>query len=59
MRSSQQGQSGTADSRYRHGAGFLWVACGLGLVHAAFSLYWALGGQWLLATVGRFAVQAA
>ncbi len=59
MGSSLQGQAGTADSRYRHGAGFLWAACGLGLVHAAFSLYWALGGQWLLATVGRFAVQPA
>lgn len=28
------------------------IAMLLGLVHAAFSLYWALGGQWLLETVG-------
>ncbi|WP_309476784.1 DUF3995 domain-containing protein [Arthrobacter sp. ISL-95] len=26
-------------------------------MHAGFSLYWALGGQWLLATVGPWAVQ--
>ncbi|MDQ2745130.1 MAG: DUF3995 domain-containing protein [Chloroflexota bacterium] len=28
-----------------------------GTVHAGFSLYWAVGGQWLLATVGQWAVQ--
>lgn len=27
-----------------------------GVVHAAFSAYWALGGDWLLATVGAWAV---
>ncbi|GMA38495.1 hypothetical protein GCM10025883_05400 [Mobilicoccus caccae] len=27
-----------------------------GLLHAAASLYWALGGTWLLDTVGQFAV---
>ncbi|MFD1846476.1 DUF3995 domain-containing protein [Arthrobacter flavus] len=26
-------------------------------MHAGFSLYWALGGRWLLATVGQWAVQ--
>lgn len=26
------------------------------MVHAGFSLYWALGGRWLLATVGQWAV---
>ena len=26
------------------------------MLHAAASLYWALGGQWLLATVGQWAV---
>ena len=32
-------------------------ACAVGLVHAGFSLYWALGGWWLLNTVGQWAVQ--
>lgn len=36
---------------------FVWLACIAGTVHAGFSLYWALGGQWLLATVGQWAVQ--
>lgn len=31
-------------------------ACAVGLVHAGFSLYWALGGWWLLDTVGQWAV---
>jgi hypothetical protein len=35
---------------------WVWVAAVLGLVHAAFSAYWALGGQWLLDTVGHWAV---
>ncbi len=30
-----------------------------GLVHAAFSLYWAVGGRWLLPTVGQWAVRLA
>lgn len=34
----------------------VWVAAAAGAVHAAASLYWALGGQWLLATVGQWAV---
>lgn len=33
------------------------VAAVAGLVHAASSLYWALGGTWLLPTVGRWAVR--
>jgi len=32
------------------------VAGVVGVLHAAASLYWALGGQWLLATVGQWAV---
>jgi Protein of unknown function (DUF3995) len=47
-----------------------WAACACGLAYVAISLYWALGGSWLLATVGaslagtasvavRFAVWAA
>lgn len=36
---------------------WLWVACAAGLVHAAFSAYWAVGGDWLLATVGQWAVE--
>lgn len=31
-------------------------ACGAGLVHAGFSLYWGLGGRWLLDTVGEWAL---
>ncbi|MCC9196714.1 DUF3995 domain-containing protein [Arthrobacter sp. zg-Y820] len=38
---------------------FVWVACAAGAVHAAFSLYWAVGGRWLLATVGAWAVEHA
>ncbi|MGY1849328.1 DUF3995 domain-containing protein [Blastococcus sp. SYSU DS1021] len=34
----------------------VWVAGSLGLLHAAASLYWAVGGRWLLATVGQWAV---
>lgn len=34
-------------------------ACLVGLVHAAFSLYWALGGRWLIDTVGVWAADAA
>ncbi|ACL41359.1 conserved hypothetical protein [Pseudarthrobacter chlorophenolicus A6] len=34
----------------------VWVAGVAGTVHAAFSAYWAAGGQWLLATVGTWAV---
>lgn len=29
------------------------LALTIGLVHAGFSLYWALGGRWLLDTVGK------
>lgn len=35
------------------------IGCGLGLIHAGFSLYWALGGSWLLDTVGLWAVDLA
>jgi hypothetical protein len=52
------------------GLGAAWAACACGLAYVAISLYWALGGGWLLATVGaslagtstaavRFAVWAA
>lgn len=37
----------------------LWVAAILGTLHAASSIYWAFGGQWLLETVGQWAVEAA
>ncbi|MBP2216901.1 DUF3995 domain-containing protein [Arthrobacter sp. CAN_C5] len=36
---------------------FVWAAGIAGTVHAVFSLYWAFGGQWLLATVGQWAVE--
>lgn len=32
------------------------TACGAGSIHAASSVYWALGGTWLLDTVGDWAV---
>lgn len=32
------------------------MAGAAGMLHAAASLYWALGGQWLLATVGQWAL---
>ena len=34
----------------------VWLAAAAGTLHAASSLYWALGGQWLLSTVGQWAV---
>ena len=34
----------------------VWAAGLAGAVHAACSLYWAVGGRWLLATVGQWAV---
>ena len=36
-----------------------WVAAGAGTIHAGFSAYWALGGRWLLDTVGAWAVDLA
>ncbi|WP_218828574.1 DUF3995 domain-containing protein [Rhodococcus sp. 15-649-2-2] len=33
------------------------IACALGIVHAAFSAYWAAGGRWMLDTVGAFATE--
>ena len=38
---------------------FLVAAAVAGLIHAGFSLYWALGGRWLLRTVGEWAVDSA
>ena len=35
----------------------MWLAGAVGVVHAGFSAFWALGGQWLLATVGQWAVE--
>lgn len=35
--------------------GLIWLAFSAGIVHAGFSLYWALGGTWLLNTVGQVA----
>lgn len=46
----------TAGERRRAGRVFLWIAAVAGTVHAAFSAYWALGGTWLLRTVGQWAV---
>jgi len=43
--------------RSHGGRGWVWVACAAGVVHAGFSLYWALGGHWLLDTVGQWTVR--
>ena len=45
--------------RWPRGIRLLVAAAAVGLLHAAFSLYWALGGRWLLRTVGAWAVQLA
>lgn len=47
----------TPEKRLSLSRSLVWVACVAGTVHAGFSLYWALGGHWLLATVGQWAVQ--
>lgn len=44
-------------SRRQLGQRLLWAACVAGGIHAAFSLYWAFGGSWLLDTVGQEAVR--
>lgn len=33
------------------------AACIIGLIHAAFSGYWAAGGRWMLGTVGSWATE--
>ena len=43
----------------RAGRTLFWVAAALGIVHATFSAYWAVGGRWLLPTVGSWAVEFA
>jgi len=42
---------------YSSAKGFAWLAFGVGIVHAGFSVYWAVGGHWLLGTVGQWAVR--
>lgn len=37
------------------GLGLLWAAAIVAVVHGGFSAYWALGGRWLLNTVGHWA----
>ncbi|MEP6632453.1 MAG: DUF3995 domain-containing protein [Lapillicoccus sp.] len=39
----------------RPGRAWFGAAAAVGLLHAAFSAYWALGGRWLLDTVGSWA----
>lgn len=41
------------------GVRLLSTAAAAGLLHAAFTLYWASGGRWLLSTVGAWAVRLA
>lgn len=47
-----------SDTRSARGLGWLGVAAVAGLVHAGSSAYWALGGTWLLETVGEQIVAA-
>lgn len=49
----------SSSRRIRIGRSFLWLAAACGIVHAAFSFYWAFGGTWVLATVGQRAVSLA
>lgn len=46
--------SAAASPATRLGLRLLYAAAVVGLVHAAFSLYWAVGGEWLLSTVGQW-----
>lgn len=46
----------TTMTRQRLARVLVWIAGIAGALHAGGSLYWALGGQWLLATVGQWAV---
>lgn len=39
------------------GVRLLVAAAAVGLVHAGFTIYWAVGGRWLLRTVGSWAVE--
>ncbi|WP_228502155.1 DUF3995 domain-containing protein [Pseudoclavibacter sp. VKM Ac-2867] len=49
------------DTRTRHSRSaarmLVLAAAAIGVVHAAFSAYWALGGTWLLSTIGAIAVE--
>ncbi|PPG35712.1 DUF3995 domain-containing protein [Pseudoclavibacter sp. RFBG4] len=48
----------TRTRRSRNAARILVLAAAaIGVVHAAFSAYWALGGTWLLSTIGAIAVE--
>lgn len=52
---SDNGASSSIRPDQARGRRWLWLAAILGGLHAAFSLYWAAGGTWLLATVGAWA----
>lgn len=54
---SNSNPSPTATPRKRLALALVWIAGISGVLHAAASLYWAFGGQWLLATVGQWAVE--
>lgn len=51
------GAPASSPSRTRPATRLVWIAASAGTLHAAFSLYWALGGTWLLDTVGDWAVR--
>jgi len=46
-------------TNHRIGVRLLVAAAAAGLIHAAFTVYWASGGRWLLRTVGAWAVDLA
>jgi hypothetical protein len=50
-RGQAAGKSG-GSGRARAGLTAAWAACTLGLLYTAVSVYWGLGGTWLLDTVG-------
>ncbi|MCC3289849.1 DUF3995 domain-containing protein [Arthrobacter sp. zg-Y1110] len=58
MDASVERKAGRRQAPTGLGRACLWTACAAGLLHAGFSLYWALGGRWLLDTVGQWAVSA-
>lgn len=51
--------SNSGSTRQRLARALVWVAGIAGMLHAAASLYWAIGGRWLLATVGQWAADLA
>ncbi|PPG43400.1 DUF3995 domain-containing protein [Pseudoclavibacter sp. RFBA6] len=56
-RAARTSRSPRISSTRRTARSLVLVAAAIGLVHAAFSAYWAFGGTWLLSTIGAIAVE--